>query len=452
MKALSIVEIVKAVYAIDYTSSNRFDTIDNVQFDSRLCNERSLFVPLVGTTDGHDYVDKALANGAKAVLWHKEQSLAPENCNVIFVDDTLQAFQKLAHYYKSLLGVRVVGITGSNGKTTTKDMVAAILATQYRVYKTQGNYNNDIGVPKTLLDMPEDTQVAVVEMGMDGFNQINRLSQIAEPEISVITLIGDSHLEFLKTREGIAKAKLEIVEGMSKGSTLIVPYDEPLLNKSIDNVTLQTFGVDANATLCVENIVTTENQTTFNLKGYMNSDITLPVIGAYNALNASAAILVGQHFGITLHNSQQALSQFSLTSNRTQWVEGVNGNQLLNDAYNASPTSMKAILKDFQSITTSKKRYAILGDMRELGDNSKTLHSSIAEVIDLQLFEHLYLYGDDMRALYERLNNTQKVTLFALEDKEKLITHIKKHVCNGVMLIKSSYGTDLLAVVEALKV
>lgn len=451
MKALTIVEIVKAVYAIDYTSVNRMDTIDNVQFDSRLCNETSLFVPLVGTTDGHDYVEQALTNGAKAVLWHKEQALAPENCNVIFVDDTLEALQKLAHYYKNLLGVRVVGITGSNGKTTTKDMVAAILGTQYRVHKTQGNYNNDIGVPKTLLDMPEDTQIAVVEMGMDGFNQINRLSQIAQPEISVITLIGDSHLEFLKTRQGIAQAKLEIVAGMPLNATLVVPHEEPLLNQWIEGVQLQTFGKTTEATLSVQAVQTSERETTFTVPQLQNANFTLPVIGAYNAMNASAALLVGQHFKITIQHMQEALATFILTGNRTEWIDGTNGNRLLNDAYNASPTSMKAILRDFQLLESVEKRYAILGDMRELGPDADALHASVADELNVDKFEHIYLYGEHMRALYDQVKMSNRVTLFGLDEKEQLVATVRKEVHDGMILVKSSYGTNLLAVVDALK-
>lgn len=451
MKALSIVDIVKAVYAIDYTSANRFDTIDNVQFDSRLCNKNSLFVPLVGTTDGHDYAHKAIANGAKAILWHKEQSLAPENCNVIFVDDTLEAFQKLAHYYKKLLGVRVVGVTGSNGKTTTKDMLAAVLGTQYRVHKTQGNYNNDIGVPKTILDMPEDTQVAVVEMGMDGFNQINKLSKIAEPEISVITLIGDSHLEFLKSREGIAQAKLEILEGMSANGILVVPFAEPLLNRTDLKVNVKTFGVDLKADVSVSDVGTTAQSTVFNVAHYPNVQFTLPVVGTYNAMNAAAAIAVGEYFGITVQHLQEALTEFELTANRTQWLDGVNGNIILNDAYNASLTSMSAILTDFQQLDSEQKRYAILGDMRELGENSRLLHEQLADVIQLDVFEHIYLYGEQMRYLYEVLNDGQKVTWFNLSQQDELIASVKQNVFEGAILVKSSYGTNLLHVVDALK-
>lgn len=451
MKALSIVEIVKAVYAIDYTSANRFDTIDNVQFDSRLCNENSLFIPLIGNTDGHDYVEKAIANGAKAILWHKEQSLAPENCNVIFVDDTLQAFQKLAHYYKKLLGVRVVGVTGSNGKTTTKDMLEAVLKTQYRVYKTQGNYNNDIGVPKTILDMPEDTQIAVIEMGMDGFNQINQLSKIVEPEISVITLIGDSHLEFLKSREGIAQAKLEILEGMLHDATLVVPFAEPLLNRSDLKVNIKTFGESLQANVSVSNIVTKAQATAFKVAHYPNVQFTLPVVGTYNAMNAAAAIVVGEHFGITVQHLQEALANFELTANRTQWVEGVNGNMILNDAYNASLTSMSAIIKDFQQLNYGKKRYAILGDMLELGDNSQKSHEELANVIQLEVFEHVFLYGKQMRYLYNKINNSPKVTWFNLTQQNELIACVKQNVFDGVVLVKSSYGTNLLHVVDALK-
>lgn len=448
---MTIVEIVKAVRAIDYTSSNRFASVTSVEFDSRKCQPGSLFVPLKGQSDGHDFVQSAVENGAIVTLWDRPQSTAPDNIACIFVDDTLQAFQDLAAYYRQRDGFQVVAVTGSNGKTTTKDMVAAVLETQFSVYKTQGNYNNEIGVPKTILDAPEGTEMLVVEMGMDGFNQIDLLSTIAKPQVAAITLIGDSHLEFLGSREGIAKAKMEIVEGLATDGTLIIPENEPLLKQSSTTFNVKTFGEIASSYLQVTNIETDAQGTTFTVAS-LNEQFKLPVIGRYNALNAAIAIIVGQLYHITTENMKRALQTFSLTANRTQWLDGVNGSRILNDAYNASPTSMKAILKDFQALETSGKKIAVLGDMRELGENSETLHASISEVIDNTRLDDLYLYGSDMHALYQVVKERVKTVYYERDNMQLLAQRLKETICeNDVILVKSSYGTKLLDLVELLK-
>lgn len=448
MKKMTIVEIVKAVKAIDYTSANRFAEVSSVEFNSKNCQAGSLFIPLTkGTTDGHQYVQNAVENGAIVTLWDRPQEEAPDNIACIFVDDTLQAFQDLARYYLKSNGNKVVAITGSNGKTTTKDMVAAVLGSQYKTYKTQGNYNNEIGVPKTILDMPEKTEVLVLEMGMDDFGQIEQLSRLATPDIAVITLIGDSHLEFLGSREGIAKAKLEIIAGLSEEGVLIVPSQEPLLQGEIGFKRL-TFGQNVQADMQLISVQSTTNQTVFTIK---DSTILfeLPIIGAYNAYNASIAILVGRLFGLTDDIIASALASFKLTANRTEWLMGYNGSRLLNDAYNASPTSMKAILKDFQEIGNSAKKIVVLGDMRELGENSKALHASLADSIQENL-DMVLLYGEHMGALYAVLKDRVPV-LYEKENKQVLIDWLKQHVeKDDMVLIKSSFGTNLLEVVTSL--
>ncbi|MBS4750483.1 UDP-N-acetylmuramoyl-tripeptide--D-alanyl-D-alanine ligase [Carnobacteriaceae bacterium zg-ZUI78] len=449
MREMTIVEIVKAVRAIDYTSSNRFAPVTNVQFNTSLCKTGSLFVPLRGNSDGHDYVEKAIEQGATVTFWDRSQDEAPEGIACIFVDDTLQAFHDLASYYLETTQMKVVAITGSNGKTTTKDMVAAILETTYSVYKTQGNYNNEIGVPKTILDAPEQTDILVLEMGMDGFGQIEQLSTLAKPMLAVITLIGDSHLEFLGSREGIAKAKLEMTAGLRDKGILIVPADEPLLQNKYPFT--QTFGEQKDAFLCIENISTNQYGTHFTLK---NSDqsIQLKIIGKYNAKNAAAAILVGNFFQVPMETQIQALATFTLTANRTEWVDGIYHTTLLNDAYNASPTSMKAILKDFQTLSVSGRKIAVLGDMRELGQESDILHASIASVIDEHHLDCLYLFGEHMRALKEVLS-TKQIPVFYEKDNHDAFIQLLKNTLQekDTILIKSSFGTNLLSVVEALK-
>ena len=219
--------------------------INGVTTDSRLVEVGNLFFPLVGDTfNGHEFVDKAIELGAAAVIWKEKEPNPPQQVPVIFVKDTLVALQDLAEAYLKQLNPKVVGITGSNGKTTTKDMVAAVLETTYKVHKTKGNFNNHIGLPLTILSMEENTEIAVLEMGMSGKGEIELLSKIAKPDVAVITNIGEAHLMDLGSREEIASAKLEIVKGLKENGRLIYHGDEPLLLERVPSLSFSsvTFG------------------------------------------------------------------------------------------------------------------------------------------------------------------------------------------------------------------
>lgn len=233
-------------------------TVTGVEFDSRKIEAGDLFVPLQGTNDGHEFVSKAIENGATATLWSNDPETAPEGIAVILVKDTLLAFQALASYYLLEENPDVIAITGSNGKTTTKDMTESVLSQKFRTYKTQGNYNNDIGLPYTILHMPEGTEKLILEMGMDHAGEISILSELAEPDVAAITIIGEAHIENLGSREKIADAKMEITTGLASDGLLIVPADEPLLEERISSLsqTVETVGIqkgDLSATILNEN-------------------------------------------------------------------------------------------------------------------------------------------------------------------------------------------------------
>ncbi|MGY3814684.1 UDP-N-acetylmuramoyl-tripeptide--D-alanyl-D-alanine ligase [Globicatella sulfidifaciens] len=460
MKPIKLMDVVKHVHAIDYTAKDRTISISNVEFDSRKITPGSLFVPLQGATDGHDYVEKAIEMGAVATFWSKEESAAPsDRIAIILVDDTLKALQDLSHYYRQVINPIVIGITGSNGKTTTKDMTASTLSAKYRVHKTQGNYNNEIGVPYTLLKMPEDTQVCVTEMGMSGFGEIEVLSKIAEPNIAAITLIGESHLEFLGSRKGIAQAKMEILNGLKPDGLFVYPGNEPLISELLDEkgltIQISSFGFDSSYDVYAYDLVEEQNKTFFKTNVDSNIVSTIPVIGAYNVSNALIALTIAKHLEIPMEQAIFQLAQFELTAHRLEWIKTLNGADLLNDAYNASPTSMKAILKTLSTVPVEHtgRKIAVLGDVRELGPESANLHRSIKEAIDPDKIARVYLFGTEMKALYNELvtEYSQESLYYVESDHDELIALLQRDIQpEDVVLVKSSLGVDLLKVVTAL--
>lgn len=456
----TVAEVVKAVGAIDYQSDARFEPISMVTFDARNIKPGGLFVPLKGTTDGHEYVHQAIENGALAVLWGRNDA-APDGICTIWVDDPLEAFQKLANWYLEKVSPTVIAITGSSGKTTTKDMTAAVLASTYRVHKTDGNFNNEIGLPQTILNMPQDTEYLVLEMGMSGFGEIAFLSQLAKPTIAVITMIGESHLEHLGSREGIARAKVEIIQGLREEGALITPAHEPLISQTLNELDElpafhhYTFGEDESAQLRGRIVSSSAKETTFILEHYPDIVFSIPLIGAYNMFNALSAIQVGLLCHVPVETIREALSTFELTKNRIQWVGGLRGCQLLNDTYNASPVAMKAVLKAFSEISLPAefRKIAVLGDMLELGPDSKELHASVATAILNTDIKEVYLYGEQMKALQNALLPSMGVqSIHHYMDKEKLIVDLKEVITDkDYLVLKSSNGTGLMQVVKALE-
>ncbi|WP_233487668.1 UDP-N-acetylmuramoyl-tripeptide--D-alanyl-D-alanine ligase [Aerococcus sp. 1KP-2016] len=346
MKPTQIKDIVKAVGAIDFTSAARFEEITSVEFDSRLVTPGSLFVPLKGETDGHSYIDKAIENGAVAALWSNTAEQAPVGFPIILVEDTLVAMQKFAAAYLAWIDPKVVGITGSSGKTTTKDMTAAVLSTALKVHKTNGNYNNDIGLPKTILDMPEDTDVIVLEMGMSAAGEISFLSKLAKPDVAVITMIGENHIEFLGSRANIAKAKLEILDGLKEEGTFIYPGDETLIVNQMPQDMPQstlTIGLDDQQDIFAFDVTMDQFRSTLftNLSPELKMEI--PLSGGYNVQNALSALAIAYSLGLSMEQVRANLADFSMTANRGAWERGILDTQILNDTYNASPSAMKLL-------------------------------------------------------------------------------------------------------------
>ena len=462
MISLTVKEIAIAVGAINDTNQWSNQEITSVNFDTRKLVKGSLFVPLLGTNDGHHFILKAVENGAAVSLWSKSLNDLPleldQEFPVIQVKDTLKALQDLAEFYLTKVAPKVVGITGSNGKTTTKDMTDAVLSSQYRVHKTQGNFNNHIGLPITILEMPIETEVVILEMGMSRAGEIKVLSDLAKPDVAIITMIGESHIEFFGSRAGISDAKMEICSGLKENGVLIYPGEEPLLQEKVTVLKesqLKTFGTAPENDLYPLEIDAQMNRTSFITNERPDLVVNLPVLGTYNVNNALAALMAGMTLGIPIEKSAPKLAQFQLTKNRTEWLKGINDSSILNDAYNANPTAMRAVLDNFSTFTNTGKKIVVLGDMLELGDQSSELHLRVKDSLDPARIEKVILYGEQMTVLYEALKGTfDEESLFHfIGAKEPLIKFVEKQINPGdYILIKSSLGTDLLSVVRSLQV
>lgn len=424
--------------------------ISSVEFDSRLIKADGLFVPLAGERDGHTFADKALENGAVASFWSRPLEEAPTGMILLPVADVTHAFQQLAVYYQAKVAPKVIGITGSNGKTTTKDMTESVLAQQFKTYKTQGNYNNDLGMPYTILHMPADTQMLILEMGMDHKDEIAFLSQLAKPDAAAITLVGEAHLENLGSRQGIAAAKMEIVTGLKAEGLLLIPANEPLLEPLVAPLsqTVQTFGIqrgDLSATILTES----KEQTTFEVAGTVYE---IPVLGSYNVTNALIAYGFGQYFGLTNEQIARGLAQFQLTKNRTQWLKAANGADILSDVYNANPTAMGLVLDSFGQLEIAGQRFVVLADMLELGPDATAMHVSMKEHLS-DRFDEVFLYGSEMKALAKALQERPfKVYHFEKTEKAALIAQLKQQLkATDTLLLKGSNGMGLAEVIAHLQ-
>lgn len=451
---LTLHEVAKVVGAKNTVAEFDDVPLRQAEFDSRKIAVGDLFVPLKGARDGHEFIETAFANGAVATLSEKEIEGYP----YVLVDDCLVAFQMLAQYYLDKLGVDVIAVTGSNGKTTTKDMIAAILSTTYKTYKTQGNYNNEIGLPYTALHMPDDTEKIVLEMGQDHMGDIELLSKIAKPHISVVTLIGEAHLEFFGSRDKIAKGKMQITEGMNSDGILIVP-DDPIIEDYLpDNMMVIRFG--DNEEISVQDLQEEKDSLTFRTS-ILSLPICLPVPGKYNATNAVVAACVGKLLAVEEEDIVDALANLELTGNRTQWKKAANGADILSDVYNANPTAMKLILETFSAIPASEtgKKIAVLADMKELGSESVQMHTGMMSSLSPNAIDHLVFYGEDIAGLATLASQAfpaNQVAYFkktATEDQfEDMLVYIKNILQPAdQILLKGSNSMNLAKVVEELE-
>jgi len=428
-----------------------------VSTDSRTVQPGNLFIPLIGETfDGHDYAAQAVERGAACVLWQADREGAPYGVPIIRVQDTLAALQELAAAYRRQLPVRIIGVTGSNGKTTTKDMIAACLATTYKMHKTQGNRNNHIGLPLTLLAMDEDTQMAVLEMGMSGLGEIELLSKLAAPEVAVITNIGEAHLMQLGSREQIARAKLEITAGMPADGLLIYNGDEPLIERTLEQMNVAKtmlrfrFGEQATNDYYPIAIMQHQQQTSFKLNVPFSPVITIPLPGMHNVLNALAAVAASKFMGVAEADIVKGLAELRVTGMRSEFLQSRSGATLINDAYNASPTSMCAALKMLESISSRGRKIVVLGDMLELGEQSEAFHRDIGRLLDPDKIDYVLTYGKLAAYIAEEAAKRYPAGYVrSFTDKAELASELAGMMTErDLILFKASRGMELEQIIK----
>ncbi|ALQ35197.1 D-glycero-beta-D-manno-heptose 1,7-bisphosphate 7-phosphatase [Fusobacterium hwasookii] len=409
--------------------------IKNVVMDSRKVTEGSLFFAI---NNGNSYVKDVLDKGASLVI---ADNTDIEDERIVKVSDTVVTMQDLATKYRKKLDIQVIGITGSNGKTTTKDIVYSLLSAKAKTLKTEGNYNNHIGLPYTLLNVTDEERFVVLEMGMSSLGEIRRLGEISSPDYAIITNIGDSHIEFLKTRDNVFKAKTELLEFVNKENTFVCGDDEYLAKLDVNRI-----GFDDSNTHRIESYEFSDKGSKFVLDG---KEYEMSLLGKHNISNTAIAIELAKKIGLTDEEIQSGLKEIKISNMRFQEIK-IGEDIYINDAYNASPTSMKAAIDTLNEIYNDKYKIAILGDMLELGENEVDYHIDVLNYLLNKNIKLIYLYGERMKKAYDIFMKTksEEYRFWYYPDKEGIVESLKNIRMEKVILLKASRGTALEDIIK----
>ncbi len=461
-KALKVKDIIDIAQA-KLIQGNTQEVCGAFSYDTRSIQPNEVFIGIkTGEIDGSNFWEEAFQKGSPIAIINqielKKEALEKwKNKTVLVVKDSLEALQKIAKYKREQYGkqLKVISITGSVGKTSTKDIIANVISQKYKTLKTLGNYNNHIGLPLTLLRL-KDEEVAVVEMGMNHFGEISQLTKIAKPDIAVITNIGTSHIGNLGSRENILKAKLEILEGMEQ-KEIVVNNDNDLLHKwQLENqqskdIKIHTFGIETPSEVWAENVELKENSSTFLCHiGKETAQIEIPVGGMHFVYNALCAIIIGKQLGIEIDKIKKGIETFELTKKRMEIIKKENGITIINDAYNASLESIKAAIQYLERCQGSRK-IAILGDIFELGTHAETIHRQVGQVVANSNIDILICCGENSKYIVEEVqkhnnpnnknNNNKQKEIYYYETKEKIKKYLKNETKpQDTILIKASNG------------
>jgi UDP-N-acetylmuramoyl-tripeptide--D-alanyl-D-alanine ligase len=396
MNRLSIIQIAEFTGATVSSGDGKV-SVEKISTDSRTLKRGELFVALRGENfDGHNFVESAAkAHAAGAIVDSNWKGKVPKNFALIRAEDTLQAYQNLAANYRKSLSLKVVAITGSNGKTSTKDFAAAVLAHRFRVTKTEGNFNNHVGLPRTMLEAASRDEIAVWEIGMNHPGEVAALAKLAAPDVAIITNIGVAHIEFMGSREAIAAEKGALVEAVGAKGTIILNADDPFTKSITARARGKVILAGTTAgTIRANEMTQSANGTDFTiLEGAHRCRAQVPVPGLHMVQNALLAVAAGRVFGLSLEDCAAGLATAPLTKARLQ-IKEIHGVQFIDDSYNANPDSMKAALRTLVELDANGKRIAVLGEMGELGAESESGHREVGEAAATLGIDQLIAIGD----------------------------------------------------------
>lgn len=426
---------------------------NNLCTDTRKLQKNNVFLALKGDNfNGNKYVKEAVEKGASIIIIDEilvDINDFKEKCTIIKVEDSNEALLSLAKYYRDKLNIKVVGVTGSCGKTSTKDLVAAFLSVKYKVFKTKGNFNNHIGLPLMILELDSSYDVAVLELGMSNLLEIHTLANCARPDIALITNIGLSHIENLKTQENILKAKMEITDFFNDKNVLIINSEDDFLKTVPENkYKIIRTGYDKKLDLCAENIIVNDNSTEFTLisEGDINKKFILPMVGAHNVLNALLSIATAIELGVSFDEMEEGLKNIENTSMRLEFINKENFT-IINDCYNASPDSMKAAI-DVLNNVNGKRKVAILGTMNELGHEAEKAHEAVGKYASDKI--DLLITTGNYKNSYKKGYNSENIVTF--DSKEELISNLRNIIKkDDIVLVKASRGIKFEEIVNELK-
>lgn len=406
--------------------------------DTRQIKEACMFFALRGDNfDGNKFAAEALRKGARYAIVDNSSYANSENC--ILVDDVLQTLQKLATYHRNHCSAKIIGLTGSNGKTTTKELIAAVLSRKIKTIATLGNLNNHIGVPLTLLRIQKDTEIAIIEMGANHLREIAFLCELAQPDFGYITNFGKAHLEGFGSEKGVIKGKSELYNYLiGHEKHIFLNADDPIQAAKVASYTRKIGFSTSKENYYMIKFLGAHPFVALEAEGLK---IQTQLIGSYNFSNCCAAVLIGKYFGVPLEQIKETIEFYIPENNRSQLIER-EGHRIILDAYNANPTSMRAALENFQQMEGEYK-IVFLGDMFELGQDSAIEHQNTAEMVDKMKFEEAFLIG-------EKFNETD-TTVKKYRNLSELSEYLKKHPLSpGQILIKGSRGMALERILELL--
>lgn len=445
MAAFTEAEIIQATEAVKLQGSEDV-AVGSISTDTRGELSGCLFVPLKGERfDGHDYLQQAVEKGAVAVLCDREIAALPKEVAVYRVKQTRRALEDLAAYHRRRFALPVIAVTGSSGKTTTKELIASVLAQKFRVHKTEKNHNNEIGLAQTLLSLQPEDEVCVVEMGMRARGEIKRLAEVAAPTIGVVTNVGVAHLERLGSQDAIAAAKQELIESIPENGTAVLNWNDKRVRSmaSVCHGRVISYGIEPQANVQALDIQYGLGKTKFTCRIFDEVfPVTLPLLGAHNVANALATVAVARVLGLSANRIQRALAD-AVAGELRQEIIDQSGIRFVNDAYNANPLSMAASLTSLSQF--GEGRYvAVIGDMLELGPDEVAMHEELATAVIAAGITELITVGPLARALGEAVKKQSHVNVHSVANTNEVMPLLKPLLQEGdIVLIKGSHSLRL---------